>query len=184
MDLTKLMMTGVLALLPVMASTADAQAPTEEPVPVEMVQQGRLTLPDGGQFSAPDETWEWRVIRGAGMEGFALAKKGEGRGQITVAHVSVEHVNDEFMQGFVNGMLRGSAAQGAQVIEPHFVLGDFPMPGTYRFEASAKHPKGSTFTRVGYILPMGYVVMMSYKGSAEPPELRKVTASFAAKAQP
>lgn len=181
MDLTKLLRIGALALLPVLASTADAQAPAEEPVAAEMVSQGRLTLPDGGQVSAPDGSWEWRELRDVPVKTFILAKD---QARIIVMHQHVKQVNDEFMRGFVDGTLRGSAKQGIKVLEPRYAPSDFPVSGSYRFEATTVLPNGVSFTRAGYVLPTGYLVLMSYQGSTEPPELRKVAASVTPQAKP
>src|SRR5262245_12326502 len=65
----------------VMAATllsggAYAQTPTELPVPEAILKDGRLTLPTGGEVSAPDPTWEWRILAIGEVKTFVLAKIG------------------------------------------------------------------------------------------------------------
>ncbi len=166
-----------------LAANANGQAPVEQPVPVGMVKDGRLSLPTGGQVAAPDASWEWRVLAVGDTKMFMLVKPGEST-RIFIMHQPGANVNDDFMRGFVDGTLRRSAKQGIQVLEPTYSRVDFPVPGSYRFEATTTVPSGATLSRVGYVLPSGHVVMSTFQGVMEPPAVRAVAASIKAVEKP
>jgi hypothetical protein len=168
---------GAVAMTALFATLAPGQTPSEQPVPEGMVAGGRLTLPSGGQVSSPDATWEWRMLLVKDTKIFVLVKPGEA-GRILVMHRAGVNVNDEFMRGFVDGTLRRSAKQGIEVHGPTFSHVEAPVKGTYRFEATAKAPSGVTYSRVGYVLPSGHIVLMSFQGIAEPPEIMAVASSI------
>ncbi len=168
---------GAVAITALFATLAPGQTPSEQPVPEGMVAGGCLTLPTGGQVSSPDSTWEWRMLLAKDTKIFVLVKPGEP-GRIFVMHRPGVNVNDELMRGFIDGTLRRSAKQGIKVQGPTFSRVEAPVKGTYRFEATAKAPSGVAYSRVGYVLPSGHIVLMSFQGTSEPPEIMKVAASI------